>query len=365
MNEIVKKIGWVIAGLVVIGTFYALWEQSQPEQEVYELCKVEVRDIHESITATGHLEAREEVQVKPKATGAIAELLVQAGDRVEKGQALARIQVAPNTVGISEAEGHAATAKLVVDQAQQEYDRAKRLLDKKVLSRQDYERAENALNIARQELKTAQDALQILRTGNSQVAGNATVVVSPIAGTVLDVPVKVGTSVVATNEDSEGTTVAVVAGMDEIIFRGYVDEIEVEKLSIGMPVSIQVGAIKDSQVPAELSFIAPMSQERNGATVFEVKAKAVLPAGLSTRSGYSANAEIVTASYQGVMSVEEAAVEFEADGKAFAWKLTSDADDEDDQEFERVPVVVGGSDGLYIEIKSGVEKGTLLRGLMK
>ncbi len=361
----IKKILWAVIALVVIATFYALWEQSQPEEEIYDLCKVEVRDISETITATGHLEAREEVQVKPKATGAVAELLVQAGDHVEKGQAIAKIQVAPNTAGISEAEGHAATAKLVAEQAQQEFDRAKRLLDKKVLSRQDFERAQNALDIAKQELKTAQDGLQILRTGNSQVAGNATVVVSPIAGTVLDVPVKVGTSVVATNEDSEGSTVAVVAGMDEIVFRGHVDEVEVEKLHVGMPVNILVGAMKGSKVPAVLDFISPKSQERNGATVFEVKAKATLPEGISTRSGYSANAEIVTASYPGVLSVEEAAVEFEADGSAFAWLLSSDPADEDEQEFKRVAVEVGGSDGLYIEIKSGVEKGAWLRGLMK
>ena len=365
MKALLKKALWVLVALVVIGIFWALWEQSQPEAEVYALCKVETRDIDETITATGHLEAREEVEVKPKATGTILDLLVQAGDHVEKGQAIARIEVAPNSVGVSEAEGQVATSKLVVEQAQKEYDRAKRLLEKKVLSRQDFERAENALQIAQEALKAAQDGLQILRTGNSSVAGNAAVVVSPITGTVLEIPVKVGTAVVATNADSEGTTVAVVAEMDEIVFRGYVDEIEVENLQVGMPVNIIVGAMKGSKVPARLDYIAKRSQERNGATVFEIKAKATLPEGISVRSGYSANAEIVSASYKGVLSVEETAIEFDPDGKAYAWLLTSEAEDEDEQEFTRIPVTVGGSDGLYIEIKSGAEKGQLLRGLMK
>lgn len=342
-----------------------LWEQSQPEAEIYDLCKVDVRNIDETITATGNLEAREEVEVKPKATGTVVELLVQAGDKISKGQVIARIQVAPNTAGVSDAEGKVATAKLVAEQAQQEYDRASRLFEKKVLSRQDFERAKNALNIAHQELKTAQDALLIVRTGNSRVAGNVTDVLSPIAGTVLDVPVRVGTAVVATSEMSEGSSVAVVAGMDEIIFRGYVDEIEVEKLHTGMAVNIQVGAMKGSKLPATLEFVSPRSQERNGATVFEVKAKASLPEGISTRSGYSANAEIITASYKGVLSVEETAVEFDADGKPFVWVLKSDPADEENQEFVKTAVEIGGSDGLYIEIKKGVEKGMFLRGLLK
>ncbi len=365
MRNIAKKIAWSAVALVVLVTFWVLWKQSQPENEVYELCKVDSRDINEIITATGHLEARQEVEVKPKATGTVVEVLVSPGDKVTKGQVIARIQVAPNPSGVSEAQGHVATARLIAEQAKKEYDRARTLYDKKIMSRQDYERAENAFNIANEDLRTALDALGILRTGSSKAAGNATIVVSPLTGTVLDVPVKVGTSVVATNEDSEGTTVAVVANMDEIIFRGYVDEIEVEKLHVGMPINIIVGAMKDYRLPATLDFISPKSIERNGATVFEIKAKSSMSEKFSARSGYSANAEIVTATYKHALSVEETAVEFEGEGKAYVWLLTSAPTDETDQTFDRIPVEIGGSDGLYIEIKKGVKKGDLLRGLLK
>ena len=365
-KENIHKLGWVAAAAIVVCTFWWLWDQSQEEPVEYALCKVDPRDIEESITAMGHLEAREEIMVRPQATGTIAEMLVKAGDKVSKGQPIARISVTPNTAGVSEAKNRWEIAQLQRDEAKREYLRIKSLYEKKAVARQDYEKAESAYRQAETEVRGAADAMRVMKTGESVATANATIVRSPISGTVIDLPVKAGDAVVAISEYSEGTTVAIVASMDEIVFKGHVDETEVENIRAGMPVSIIVGAKKGETIKASLEYISTKSTERNGTTLFEVKARASLPEGMSIRSGYSANAKIVTNTHRGVLSVDEAAVEFDdATGKAFVWILTSAPEDKTKQEFKRTPVELGSSDGLYVELTSGAKRGDLLRGLAK
>lgn len=365
MKKIFKIIMWCLAGVLVIYTFYFLWQQSQPTPILYEVVNPEIRDLYKKTEATGKVEPRDEVNVKPQIQGIITEIYVQPGDLVEAGDAIAKVRVIPDIAQLSNAQSNLRTSQLSLEEGEREHARAEVLYGKGVLSTEEYEQSQNNLHKLREQVQSAQDALDILTEGISKRSGkiNTTVVTSTITGTVLDIPVKVGTSVINTNSYNDGTTVAVIADMSDIIFRGNIDETEVGRLQPGMPIRLTIGALQEVSIPATLEYISPKGTESNGAVLFEIKAAAQIADSVTIRAGYSANAEIILEERKQVLTIPETAVEFVNDS-VFVYKMTSTAGDAT-QSFERIPIQVGMSDGLYIEAVQGVTTDMTLRGIQK
>ena len=364
MKKVLKIAGWSLVGLFVLYTFYFLWKQSQPVPVVYELVTPQQRDIVKRTTATGSVEARNQVEVKPLATGVISQLMVQPGKQVRVGDIIATIRIIPDMGQLNQAKSQVEAARISLAEEQREYDRIKGLYDKGVVSREEFEMKEAKLAAAKESVTAAQTQVEVITKGQSSRSGdvNITTLRSTISGLVLNVPVKVGSSVSGTSAYTEGTTVAKIADMGDIIFRGFIDETEVAKLHQGMEIELTLGSMQDVRIPAVLDYIAPEGEMQNGAKMFELKASAHIPSDITIRSGYSANASIVIAKAANVISCDETAVEF-VDDKAYVYVLTSAPEDVENQKWERRPVELGISDGIYVAVKSGIKKEDKLRGI--
>ncbi len=362
----IKTIIWCLIGAFVVYTFYFLWKQSQPEPEVYELITPAKRDISKSTVATGKLEPRKQVNVKPQITGVITSIKVKPGDHVSVGQEIATIKVIPDMTALNTAQSSIESARIELTEQQREFARTKRLYEKGVISTEEYQQGETRLLAAREQLTSAQAQLEVVTKGSSSRSGsiNTTRVICPMAGMVMSVPVKEGSSVSATSTFSDGTTICTVADMSDVLFKGNIDETEVARLKVGMSTTLILGAMQDTKIPATLEYISPEGVQNNGITQFEIWASTVIPANIVVRSGYSVNASVVTEQHHGVLTVEESAVTFEGDS-AYVYKLTSAPKDSTSQQWERVPVKVGISDGIYVEVKDGINGSMHLRGNKK
>ena len=366
MKKVLKTVGWVLVGLFVIYTFYFLWKQSQPAPVVYELVAPEQRDVVKQTIATGTLEARTQVELKPQITGVVTELRVKPGQTVKAGDLVAVIRVIPDMNQLTQAQSSVESARISLEEVEREAERTQRLFDKGVVSKEENEQAQSNLASARDRVAAAKAQVEVITRGSSARAGsvNTTEVRSSMSGTVLNVPVKVGSSVSGSSSFSEGTTIATVADMKDIIFHGNIDETEVAKLSVGMGVTLIPGSMQDVKIPATLDYISPEGTLVNGAKMFELKATATIPGGVEIRSGYSVNARITLNEARQALTVNETCVEFE-DGKAYVYRLTSPEADLENQKWERIPVELGISDGVYVVVKSGVSTSDRLRGIQR
>ena len=363
MKNVLKIIGFCVLALFVGYTLYYLWQQSQPKPTVYELVSPERRTIVKRTTVSGNMEARRQVAIKPQATGYISYLRVEPGDNVKVGDVIATVRIIPDMAQLNEAKSRVEAARITLDEVQREYDRYSSLYEDGVVSREEYERQTTRLASARESVAAAESQVQVITRGQSSRSGGISVTElrSSISGVVLSVPVEEGASVSGTSAFTEGTTVARIADMSDIIFRGFIDETEVAQLHLGMDIELNLGSMQDVTIPANIYYISPEGQMQNGAKMFEVKASASIPDGVIIRSGYSANASIVLGTARDVLSCDETAISFE-DGKPYVYVLTSSPDDTAHQQFERRAVTIGLSDGLFIELKDGVKSGELLRG---
>lgn len=330
-------------------TLWYLYSESQQDPVVYETQQVDFGDIIQKTVATGKVVPREEVDIKPQVSGIVDELFVEPGDHVKRGDLIAKVQVIPDMVSLNNAENRVNVAELNFNNAERDYNRQKSLHEQKVISDQEFQNAELSYENARAEFEAAKDNLQIIREGATRRAGRAslTLIKSTVDGMVLDVPVKKGNQVIESNTFNDGTTVATVADMDDMIFEGLIDESEVGKLSPGMDLLITVGAIQNETFGAELEYIAPKGTEENGAIQFQVRAEVTLDTSQFIRAGYSANADIVLARRDSVMRLDEGLLQFDGDQPYVeVWV--------GDQQFERLSVQLGLSDGLRVEVLSGL-----------
>ena len=363
MKKTVRVIVLCFLALFVGYTLYFLWQKSRPVPIVYELVSPERRTLVKRTTVAGNMEARRQVAVKPQATGVISRLLVEAGDMVKAGDIIATVKIIPDMAQLNEAKNRVEAARIALSEVQLEYDRTHDLYKDGVVSREEYEVQNNRLASARENVAAAESQVQVITRGQSSRSGGISItdLRSTITGMVLSVPVKEGASVSGTSAFTEGTTVAKIADMSDIIFRGFIDETEVALLHTGMDMELYLGSMQEVIIPAKLSHIAPEGEMQNGAKMFELKATATIPDGVTIRSGYSANASIVLGTVTDVLSCDETAISFE-DGKPYVYVLTSAPEDIEHQQFERRAVTIGLSDGLSIELKGGVKSGELLRG---
>jgi HlyD family secretion protein len=377
MKKYFKLFLAALVALVFIGMFVFLWQKSQPKADVYEVFTPKVMDLRKTTVVTGKIEPRNEVNVKPQISGIIAEIMKEAGDHVQAGEVIARVKVIPDMQQLSSAQSRVRLATVNAQQAKIDLEREQVLFDKGLVSADEYDKIRQAYNQSREELTAANDQLQVVRDGVSRTNASAssTLVRSTISGLILDIPVKVGNSVILSNTFNDGTTIATVANMGDLIFRGNIDETEVGSLVTGMPMQITIGAMQNLQFEATLEYIAPKAVESNGANQFELKAavrQRLVDAGekgmkqlgknrtqaAQLRSGYSANASIVLAEVKQALAIPESAIEF-ADGKTFVYVVKGT---DKHPEYERRAVTTGMSDGLNIQIISGLKKDEQVRG---
>lgn len=360
MKKIGRIILLVLIGLAVIGTFYFLWQKSRPVVTVYELVSPQEGSVETKTVATGKVEPRDEVLIKPQMSGIISELLKEAGQTVKEGEIIARIKVIPEMVQLNSAESRVRVAEINLEQITASFKRDEDLFNQGVVAREDYELASSNFRKAKEELENAQDALEIIREGISRrsTTASTTQVRSTITGMILDVPIKVGNSVIQSNTFNDGTTIASVADMGNMIFRGKVDETEVGRIHEGMPIKLTVGAMESRTFDAVLEYVSPKGVEENGAVMFEIKAAVQIPDDTFVRAGYSANAEIVLKQAENVLTIPESTVEFSGDS-AFVQLIKQE---KPEQIFERHHIRVGLSDGIKIEVAEGLTATDKIRG---
>lgn len=354
------RIFWlVVLALVVFGTFWFLWNKSKPVVKLYQVEEVTVGNIQKNTVATGKVEPRNEILIKPQMSGIIAEVYKEAGDMVKAGDVIAKIKVIPDMVSLNSAESRVQRAQISFDQLKKNYERDLSLYNQKVISKEEFEKTELQYKNDKEELKSAQDNLSLTRDGissdKSQLSN--TLVRSTINGTILNVPVKVGNSVIQSNNFNDGTTIATVANMNDMLFVGKLDETEVGRIKVGMPMDITIGAIENTKLSAILEYVSPKGTEENGAIMFEMKAAVKVPSDVFIRAGYSANAEITLSKLEKVVTIPESCIEFSGD-TSFVYVLTK----AEPQTFEKKQVKTGMSDGMKIEIKSGLKVKDKIRG---
>lgn len=363
-----KKVFFGITGAIFIvlsawlGNYF--YKKSKKDPIVYKTEKPFIKTIIKKSVATGSIKPRREIQVKPQVSGIIEELYVEAGERVTKGQVLARIRVVQNLdgknrdqLGINTAQSSLQSAQINYNNAKIEHDRNQKLYEQKVISQQEFNRFKLDLNVRKQALDAAQDNLRLTQQGALQRAGNiANSVYSTVDGILLDVPVRTGTSVIERNNFNEGTTIAVVADMNNLVFEGTIDESEVGKIKEGMDLNLTIGAIENKVFKAKLEYISPKGKTEEGAIKFDIRAKLLLSKEDKLRAGYSANADIVLAKKVDVLAIKEKLLQFEKSkvkgkkDKAYIEIETSK------QKFKRVDLKTGISDGINIEVIKGVKK---------
>lgn len=358
MKKVFRIIGIVILTGAFGGTLLFLYNKSKKKPDVFETHQPFVSDIVKKTVATGSVVPRFEIDIKPQVSGIIDELFVEAGDKVEKDQVVARIKIIPDMVTLNAAETRLNRANINFADAKSDFERQQDLFDKNVISYEEYKNAKVAYDSAKEELTAAENNLELIKNGVTKKAQTTTntLVRSTIAGTVLDVPVKEGNSVIQSNTFNDGTTIATIANMNDMIFEGKVDETEVGKIKTGMPIELEIGAIEKETFIAELEYISPKGVEENGAIQFEIKARVQLLEGQYIRAGYSANANIVLDRRTQVLVIPEGLLKFENDSSYV------EIQNGGEQQFEKRYVQTGLSDGINIEIKNGLQQEDRVKG---
>lgn len=358
MKKFFKIFGLVLLFALVIGVFVFLWEKQRPEKQTVETVMSTKGDIKVTTLATGKITPRDEVKIKPQISGVIVELYKEAGDFVRKDEVICKLNVIADMSSLASAQSQLRQAQIALDKAQVDYNRQKGLYDKGVISADAFEQYEVDLKKAQSDKQYAEDYLSVVRDGvmQSLKSQSTTYVRSTASGTILDLPEKVGNSVVLTNSFNEGTTIATVADMTDLLFDGTIDETEVGKLKVGMPCKVTIGALQEYLFDAELEYIAPMGTDVNGAVSFEIKAKVIVPDSIRLRAGYSANAEIIVGDRKNVVTVPEASLRFAGDTT-----YVEVVESKENMNFERRDVKTGLSDGINIEIKKGLTENVEIR----
>lgn len=363
MKKYIRIALMALVAIIFVGTFVFLYIKSQPQPVAYDEFMPKRMDIRKTTVVTGKIEPRNEVNVKPQISGIITELLKEAGDVVQEGEVIAKVKVIPDMAQLSAAQARVRLAEINERQARTDYEREKILYDKGLVSADEYDKIAQAWRQTKEEVSASTDNLEVVRDGvsRSNASASSTLIRSTITGLILDIPVKVGNSVILANTFNDGTTIATVANMNDLIFRGNIDETEVGRLVPGMTMKITIGALQDLSFDARLEYISPKATDQNGANQFEIKAAVSVPGGEKIRSGYSANAEVVLDEVRNAMSLSESAIEFDQK-KTYVYIVSGSGDK---LKYTRREVKTGLSDGINIEIKSGVKAGERVRGPKK
>ncbi|MEM9077220.1 MAG: efflux RND transporter periplasmic adaptor subunit [Bacteroidota bacterium] len=349
-----KSVTIIILAVIVIAfssSMYYLYKKDQENPIEYETEKAKKQTIVKKAVATGSIKPLEEVLIKPNISGVIEEVYVEGGDYVKTGDLLVKIKVVPNLNALTNAQNAINDAQITLNDQKRNYDRQLELFNKGVISKVDLEQAQVTFDQAKQTYQAARQSFDIVKTGTTRGYGNAanTLIRSTVSGMVLDVPVEKGNQVIESNNFNEGTTIASIADVEKMIFEGKVDESEVGKIKENLPLEITVGAIENRTFDAVLDYIAPKGVEENGAIQFEIKGTLTKADTTFIRAGLSANASIILARADSTLALKEALVQFDSETKKPYVEISNG-----NQEFERKDIELGISDGIFVQVKSGI-----------
>lgn len=353
MKKSVTIITLLFITVTFAGAMYYLYSKNQEDPVVYNTEKPSKQSIVNKTVATGSILPMEEVLIKPNISGVIEEIYVEAGDLVQANDLIAKIKVIPNLSSLNQARNAIDQAKITLNDEKRKYDRQKSLYEKGVISKQDLEQFEVTFQQAEQAYEAARQNYDIVKTGSTKGLGSSanTLIRSTVPGMILELPVEVGNQVIQSNNFNEGTTIAALADVNRMIFEGKVDESEVGKIKEGYPLEITVGAIENATFDAVLDYIAPKGKLENGAIQFEIKGTLEKQDSTFIRAGLSANASIILARADSVLSIKEALVQFDEESKSpFVEVKTGE------KEFERREITLGISDGIHVEVKEGLDE---------
>jgi HlyD family secretion protein len=350
MNKIVK---YSLIGILVLGALWAaaFFIKSNSKGAItYETKKPFISSIEKKTVATGKVIPEDEIEIKPQISGIIDKIYMEEGDPVKAGDLIAVIKVVPNEQSLNSASGRVRNAEVALNNTKIEYDRNKTLFDKGVISSQDFNALKLQYDRAVLELENSRADYQIIRRGSAGGSSSAnTNIRATVNGTILEIPVEEGDQVIQSNNFNDGTTIATIADLSRMIFEGKVDEGEVGKLSLGMPLEISLGAIEDQKFEANLKFIAPKGVEEAGAVQFKIEGDVAVNDSIFIRAGYSANASLTLEKKDSIMVIPEALLQFDNETDKPYVEISVG-----DQQFERKDVEIGISDGVNVEILSGI-----------
>ncbi len=351
MKKSVTIIILLIIVITFVGALYYLYQKNAEDPTVYETETAETATIIKKTVATGSILPRDEVLIKPNIPGIIEEILIEPGDQIKTGDLIARLRIVPNVSNLASSRNQINTAQINLDNQRKNYERQKALFERGVISANDFDQAEVGFRQAEQNLLAARQTFDIVKTGTTSGIGSAanTDIRATVSGMVLEVPVKVGNQVIESNNFNEGTTIASIADVTKMIFEGKVDESEVGKLKVNLPLEITVGAIDNKTFDAVLDYIAPKGNAENGAIQFEIKGTINNLDSTFIRAGLSANASIILEKAENVLALKEGLVQY--DGTTQKPYVEVEVSN---QKFERRELELGISDGILVEIKNGI-----------
>ncbi|WP_274474687.1 efflux RND transporter periplasmic adaptor subunit [Mangrovimonas aestuarii] len=347
------KIIILIVFLALLGfSGFNLIQSNSKSPIIYKTEQAFNTDIEEKAVATGKVIPEDEVEIKPQISGIIQSIHVEEGDKIKAGDLIAKVKVVPNEQSLNSANGRVKNSQIVLNNAEIEYSRNKALFEKGVISKQDFDNVSLRYNQAKQDLANAKNDYQIIKLGSAGGSSMAnTNIRATVSGTILEIPVKEGDQVIESNNFNEGTSIATIADLSKMIFEGKVDESEVGKLEIGMPLIVSLGAIQDKDFDAKLKFVAPKGNEEQGAVQFKIEGDVYLDDKYFIRAGYSANASITLEEKKDVLAIKEALLQFDRETEEPYVEIETG-----DQQFERKDVKIGLSDGINVEILDGINK---------
>lgn len=356
MKKIIRIVILVIVLAIFIVTIVYLYNKSKEKPVVFQTETPFTTTIIKKTVATGSVIPRKEIEIKPQVSGIVEEVFVEAGKSVRQGDVLARVRIIPDLINLNNAEARLERAKITFEDSKMNFDRQEKLFKQGVISAVDFQQTQVAFKNAKQEVDASEANLELIREGVNKKSGKATntLIKSTISGMILDIPIKVGNSVIETNNFNAGTTIATVADVGDMIFQGKVDETEVGKIKPGMDLLLTIGAIENDTFRAILKYIAPKGVLENGAVQFEIKADIKLKNEQFIRAGYSANADIVLDRRDNVMAIKEGLIFFEGDSTFVEIETAP-------QKFEKRIIKTGLSDGINIQVLSGLKSGDKLK----
>ena len=352
MNKTLKISAVFIVFILLVVVILFFMKQNTKGDKLFDTMKGSIETIVKNTVATGKVNPKEEIEIKPQVTGIIKDILVEEGDFVNKGDIIARIRVVPDAQKLAQANNQVELATFRAQNAKFLYDRNTELLESKAISLQNYQNTQLEYQQAKQNLSQAKRDYEIILKGFAKGAGNQdnTIIKAQISGTVLEIPLREGDQVIQANTFNPGSTIVSIADMSQMIFEGTVDESEVDKLKEGEAINVSLGALNEKKFPAKLTFIAPKGIENNGAVQFKIKAEVTLDSISNVRAGYSANALIELDRVENVFSINEGLLQFEEDtGLPYVDVKTSE------DLFIKKNLVLGLSDGVFVEVKSGLD----------
>ena len=369
----IKKILYIVFGLIVfaalaMGISYLI-KSNSAEKELFLTRKPSISTLEDKVMATGKIVPREEIEIKPNMSGIITAIEVEEGDKVVAGQLLATLRIIPTVSDVNGAMQDINNAQIQVKNAQinasnqqKQFAMQDKLYKQGVISKQEYITAQQQYEstvqqqkIANQQLNAAQKRLQIVKTGATpELQGMATTQIrAKAAGTVLEIPVKVGSQVIEANAFNPGTTICSIADLGSLIFQGTIDEAQAGKLKEGMDMNIVIGALQNKSFPGKLTLIAPKGKEETGTIKFAVEGDVYNKTNEYIRAGFSANGEVVLSSQKNALLLEESLIQYEKVNnvdKSFVEVKQPNGS------FKKVYVKLGASDGVNVQILSGIDK---------